>query len=238
MERCSRSRHSPSQSTLDSNRRKCSGRFPFKTRHGQLGTLSGQKDLHLCGGAFLRLSESGCFRLPLVSPAPALHVLVQGQSGLGSGCPDESSHLSLPSCSASTQGDQEGERGEDSSSVDMPILADSPVVGSADGHVGGASHAPSSLQEHRVPLHFGGENSLSRPLGGTSHFRQAFALSTASYDLDQDDIEFLSNHVSSGTATGYGYVFEHFKSFCETLQAGPLTCSPAVIVKYMFSIAL
>ena len=58
-------------------------------------------------------------------------------------------------------------------------------------------------------------------------------MSTASHDLDQDDIDFLSNHLASGTAVGYGYVFNHFKNFCETLQVSPITCPPAVIVKYI-----
>ena len=231
-------KYSTSHSTLDSNKIQCSGRLPLKARHGQLGALSGQKHLHLRGGALLCLPQSGCFRLPLVGPAPSLHVLVQGQSGSGTGCPSESlgsDYLSLPTCTSPSQGDQEGEGGEDQSIADMPILADRPMVGSVGGHVSGASHGTTPLQDHNDPLQDKWDHSLPGSSGGTSSslFRQAFALSTASFDLDQNDIDFLSNHLSSGTALGYGYVFNLFKSFCETLQVSPLTCPPAVIVKYI-----
>lgn len=58
-------------------------------------------------------------------------------------------------------------------------------------------------------------------------------MSKANHDLDHDDLEFLSNHLASETASGYGYVFRKFRIFCEQLLADPLTCPPSVIVKYL-----
>ena len=58
-------------------------------------------------------------------------------------------------------------------------------------------------------------------------------MSKANHDLDQDDLDFLSNHLASETASGYGYVFRKFRIFCEQLFADPLTCPPSVIVKYL-----
>ena len=40
-------------------------------------------------------------------------------------------------------------------------------------------------------------------------------------------------HLATQTASGYGYIFKKFRLFCEQLQANPLTCAPAVVVKYL-----
>ena len=88
---------------------------------------------------------------------PAIQVWVQVQSGCSSGCTSGSlgsGHLSLPSCASHSQGDQKGERGEDQGSDDLPVLAHSPLVASSIGHVGGASHATSSLQDSSDSLPF------------------------------------------------------------------------------------
>ena len=52
-------------------------------------------------------------------------------------------------------------------------------------------------------------------------------------DVDDDDIKFLSNHLASGSRTGYGYVFARFCAFCDKFLVDPFTCSPAIIVKYL-----
>ena len=241
MAECSGSGHSSSYSSLVSNRGQHYCGFSLQTQHNELGTETGQRSFLFSGGTLRCVSQPGCLRLPLVGPAPTLHVMVQGQSGCGTGCSDEPMgfcHLSLPPCPSPTQSDQQGEGRADQSSADLPILANGPLVGGAGGHDGGTSHDPPPLQDHCDTLHGGGDHSLPGPSGGSSHFRQAFASSTANLDLDQDDIDFLSNHLSSGTATGYGYVFTHFKIFCETMQTSPLTCSPAVIVKYIRRLAM
>ena len=51
--------------------------------------------------------------------------------------------------------------------------------------------------------------------------------------MEEADLDFLSNHPASGTASGYGYSFRRFRLFCEHLQADPLTCLPAIVLKYV-----
>ena len=52
-------------------------------------------------------------------------------------------------------------------------------------------------------------------------------------NLDKADLEFLSNHLSSGTKSGYGYAFNAFSNFCANIGADPFTCPPSVVVKYV-----
>ena len=43
----------------------------------------------------------------------------------------------------------------------------------------------------------------------------------------------LSNHLDSKTASGYVYYFRRLRIFCEQLLTDPLSCPPAVVVKYI-----
>ena len=58
-------------------------------------------------------------------------------------------------------------------------------------------------------------------------------MSHSSNGLDSDDLDFLSNHLSTGTRVGYGYVLKRFRIFCDTLHENPLTCGPAIVIKYI-----
>ena len=58
-------------------------------------------------------------------------------------------------------------------------------------------------------------------------------MSNSGLDLNQDDLSFLSNHLAPSTATGYGYIFAKFRSFCDKLSVDPFTCPPSVVVKYL-----
>ena len=51
--------------------------------------------------------------------------------------------------------------------------------------------------------------------------------------MDETDLDFLSKHLAPRTASGYGYIFKKFRLFCEQLQADPMTCPPAIVVKYL-----
>ena len=100
-------------------------------------------------------------------------------------------------------------------------------------HDGGTSNAASSLQDNPGDS---GQHSccpLPRSSGGTACYRQEFTLSNSNHDLDEADLDFLSQHLASQTASGYGYSFRRFRLFCEQLQADPLTCAPAIVVKYV-----
>ena len=178
----------------------------------------------------------GCFRLPLFGPAPKVHVVEQGPTCGGTGCSVlslGSSNVPLPSSSSPAKGDQEDKGPEDQGNSSLPTVAHSVVVGDASGHDGGTSNAASTLQEHPTNT---GRNpclSLPGPSSGTASYRQEFSLSKSSHDLDEADLDFLSKHLAPQTASGYGYIVRKFRIFCEQLQADPLTCSPAVVVKYL-----
>jgi hypothetical protein len=67
-------------------------------------------------------------------------------------------------------------------------------------------------------------------------FSQEFRLSKQHEELSMEDLDFLSNHLAYNTSNEYGYIFKRFRSFCVLLNEDPLTCSPAVIVKYLRSL--
>ena len=46
-------------------------------------------------------------------------------------------------------------------------------------------------------------------------------------------MNFLSNHLASKTASGYRYSIRRFRLFCEHFLTDPVTCPPAVVVKYI-----
>ena len=66
-----------------------------------------------------------------------------------------------------------------------------------------------------------------------SYFRQEYDLSHTNQGLSEEDFKFLLNHLAVGTSTGYGYTFKKFRTFCETFNADPLSCPPAIVVKYL-----
>ena len=107
------------------------------------------------------------------------------------------------------------------------------MVGDAAGCDGQTSNAASTLQDNPGDS---GQHSccpLPRSSGGTACYRQEFRLSKTSHDLDEADLDFLSKNLASQAASGYGYTFRKFRLFCEQLQADPLTCAPAIVVKYV-----
>ena len=73
---------------------------------------------------------------------------------------------------------------------------------------------------------------LPGPSGSRSNFREAFNRSINSQDLNKD-LDFLAHHLSDGTTSGYGYAFRLFSTFCATLNADPLTCTPSIVIKYL-----
>ena len=162
--------------------------------------------------------------------------MAQGSTSSGSGrfaLPLGFCDIPVSSCSTPTQGDQEDKRLKDQGDPDMPTVAHSTVVGVAAGHDGGTSDVASTLQNDPENKRQHPCLSLPGSSGGTACYRQAFMLSKTSHDLDEADLDFLSKHLAPQTASGYGYTFRKFRIFCEQLQADPLTCAPAIVVKYL-----
>ena len=51
--------------------------------------------------------------------------------------------------------------------------------------------------------------------------------------LNQDDFDFLDHHISTNTKQKYSSAWQQFCTFCSGLNVQPITCSVAVIVKYI-----
>ena len=115
----------------------------------------------------------------------------------------------------------------------MSPVAPISVLGADVGDVGRTSNAAPTLQVNPGDSRPISSGSLPGPSRGSASFRQEFSLSRADHDLNDADLNFLSNHLASKTASGYRYSFRRFRLFCEHLQADPLTCLPAIVVKYV-----
>ena len=51
--------------------------------------------------------------------------------------------------------------------------------------------------------------------------------------LNQEDFDFLSHHIATNTTQKYNSAWQQFCCFCDGLNVQPITCSVAVIVKYI-----
>ena len=79
----------------------------------------------------------------------------------------------------------------------------------------------------------GGTESLPGAPRGSNDFRQSLTVSWSSHDLTPDELDFLANHISTGSATGYNYAWGRFTSFCSEKAIDPFTCPANIIVKYL-----
>ena len=92
----------------------------------------------------------------------------------------------------------------------MPTVAYSPVVGPDAGYDGRAPDDAATLQDDPQDLGQLSCDPIPRSSGGSTSFRQEFSLSRTGHDLDDEDLEFLSKHLASQTASGYGYSIKRF----------------------------
>ena len=210
-----------------------------KERHSLLGDRVGK----VCVSDDTRdISSStypGCFCIKRNSSTFKIHELVQRRSCSGNGCLSArlgSSNLSVPSSSIDNESSSKSSLTRNSCSVGLSTVANSIVVANGGGNVGGSSHSSSALQGGSQNDVTGGETTIHGTTGCSSHFRSAYEVTHSSSSLDQQDLEFLSNHLSSGTQSGYGYVFKRFQEFCKTIGQDPFICDPVIIVKYIRSI--
>ena len=167
--------------------------------------------------------------------ATPVHVLVLGQGCRGSGCPAVplgQSHIPVPSPAPNDQGGQQGQAGEDHSHPCLPTLADLPVVAPGEGTRGEASPAPAILQaDHHSPR--GQDSDLPGSAGGTTYFRGCLNQHPAFRGLDEDDVDFLSHHLSRSSTKNYTCSWKKFSNYCRTLNIDPFNCQPQTIVKYL-----
>ena len=141
--------------------------------------------------------------------------------------------LPLPSSSLAPQGVAEDLGRGMQSHLGVPEGALLNVVDISHGHVGGASLQPASLPFSLGELVGGTIPELPGPPGGSGTFGELFSNSLTGQNLDENDIDFLTKHVSGGTSKGYAYAFKHFVNFCSKKNVCPHTCPPSIIVKYL-----
>ena len=239
VERVLGERREPPGPPLAVNERQCGGGLLVEEQHSSLGDCAGQVGVSDDIGHVSSYAHSGCFCFQRNCSTSEIHELVQGRPGCGNGCSSArmgSSNISVPSCSFTTKSSSEGSISTHSRSADLSTMANSAVVANGGGDVGGSSHSSSLLQggsSDGIPRC---ETTVPGTTSGSSHFQSAYKLTRTSSGLDQQDLEFLSNHLSSGTQSGYGYVFKHFQEFCRGVGQDPFICDPVFIVKYIRSI--
>ena len=110
--------------------------------------------------------------------------------------------LSISCCPFSSKSDLEYQGPDNQGDLSVSLVAHSSVVESVAGPDGGASDVASILQDNsensgQLPC-----RSLPGPSGGSTSYRQEFCLSKAGHDLDEADLDFLSKHLVSQTASG------------------------------------
>ena len=141
--------------------------------------------------------------------------------------------LAISSCSPSRQSCEQGREGEDLGNSDLPPLAIESLVAAGEG-VGGETSPPSpELQtDHQVNSRGGGPG-VPGPLGSTTYFRESLKTNATYANLDSDDLDFLSNHLSLSSSKNYSCAWKKFSSFCVDSGVEPFSCPPHLIVKYL-----
>ena len=142
-------------------------------------------------------------------------------------------HLSVSPSPTVAESSKTSQRAENFSNLGVPSVANSIMVVNGSGDVGRSTTPTPSFQEVPESCGRGSDTPISGPTSGSIHFGRSFTTTHSASNLDDADLEFLSNHLAAGTKSGYGYVFNLFSTFCSNLGVDPFTCPPAVIVKYI-----
>ena len=112
----------------------------------------------------------------------------------------------LSAGSSHSKGGKQGEEGEVRGDPGVPLLASVPVV-AAGGEAAGVPALPPAPSQAGPDTSGGGQDqSVSQPSSGSTYFRESLALSSLAVDLDNADIDFLSQHLAPGSSSGYCYV--------------------------------
>ena len=143
------------------------------------------------------------------------------------------SDISVSPCPIVVKGAETSQGTENCGSLGVPTVADSSLVVHGSGDVGRSTTPTPSFQEVPESCGRGSDTPISGPTSGSIPFGRSFTTTHSASNLDDADLEFLSNHLAAGTKSGYGYVFNLFSTFCSNLGVDPFTCPPAVIVKYI-----
>ena len=148
-------------------------------------------------------------------------LLGSGNLAVSPGPPD-------PSCATRSGGT--ADRGDSH----LPGLETGSVVASSFQDAGSAHLAASSRSfMPELPRIHNTSGIQYGPSSGSPHQGLPIIASNDSVVLNQDDYDFLDHHISTNTKQKYGSAWQQFCTFCTGLNVQPITCSVAVIVKYI-----
>ena len=133
-----------------------------------------------------------------------------------------------PSCAARSGG------AADRGNSNLPGLETGSVVASSFQDVGSAHLVASSLSSMpQLPRIHNSSGIQYGPSSGCSHQEQPIIESDNNVVLNQYDYDFLDHHIATNTEQKYTSAWQQFCNFCNGLNVQPMTCSVAVIVKYI-----
>ena len=213
------------------------GRFSVSSSSASLGFPALTSDISTNLLSVSGQTDTGCIRNQQDKSPPTVHDLGAGRV---SGRPElsqlllGSSNLAVspgppnPSCAARSGGT--ADRGDSH----LPGLETGSVVASSFQDVGSAYLVASSLPSMpQLPRIHNTSGIQYGPTSGGSHQGLPIIASDDSVVLNQDDYDFLDHHISTNTKQKYTSAWQQFCTFCTGLNVQPITCSVAVIVKYI-----
>ena len=118
------------------------------------------------------------------------------------------SKLDLSTSSFNPENSSQIEAGAGRRSASVSLLADINVVPVGSGDAAGTSTVPPSLQNDFDASHQQPDDSLPRAIGGLSYFRESLAKTCPDMDFNSEELQFLSNHISKGSASTYACAWE------------------------------
>ena len=231
-----RSRYNYFDPTLDFLPGQLWCRFPVQNQGPGVGIRVGSKCFLLHRPALPNKPNNGRICLNAQSQTSPLPNLDARPSSSREGCtsvPPGPCHIHVSTNSPDSQNVDQNQGGESDRPLDLSPLASIPLVGAGEEHGNSTTPSPPPSPVHNQDNQRGAHEGVPGPSSGSAHFRSNLAHTHAAHGLDQDDLDFLSHHIASGSASGYGYTWLKFSSFCSGLGVEPFTCSPIIIVKYI-----
>ena len=221
---------------LGVNQRECGSRFSVTSQNCDLGVGAGPINFQSDNHSFQSPANPGRICIEKCTQTSTLFFMGARSPSFGEGCPSlpvGPHHIHLPSSPPDPQDPEQGKAGQGGGDLNLSFLAHSPVVAPGSEPACEQTPPPPPLQGHTDPCHRRADNCVSGASGGLSHFRENLIKSLNSHELDSEDLNFISNHLSTGSAASYGYSWKKFASFCSDLSIDPFSCPPSIIVKYI-----
>ena len=228
--------HSAFGPPLDIDQGKFGGRFSLPSQNYDMGIGTRSNNFPPNIGSFQCNAYTGRICIEKNSQTSPVFFMGARPPSSGEGCSPlqmGSPNLHFPPCSPHSQDCEQGEGGKNRSNSNLSPLANSNVVAISSESAVEAPPPPPPIQRDINPPLERANNSVPRASSGLSYFRQNMTKSMNPHELDSEVLDFISNHLSSGSAACYGYAWNKFASYCSDLSIDPFTCSPSTIVKYI-----